>query len=304
MLTNNKGHKNDHINTALILAAGMGVRLKDVISDRPKGFLKIDTFPIIERSVMQLQSIGIDDIIIVTGFESKYYETLAKRFNGIRIVNNKNYARSGSMYSFWCAKELLSGSFLLLESDIVYETRALERLVATHKSNAILTSGPTSAGDEVWVEMRDGRVSSLSKHIAHHKNAKDLSSVPNEMVGISKISPKLLKVMFEYAESYFNQFDWNLNYEDCISTIAQKMDVFSCNIGDLLWGEIDDHSQFKRVQAEVLPKILEKENNYIAPVTAIIGDYLAKYSVNKSERDSVKITESSPIEVVEIIDAG
>lgn len=304
MVTNNNGHKNDQIDTALILAAGMGVRFRDVVSDRPKGFLEINAFPIVERSVMQLQSIGIGDIIIVTGFESRYYETLAKRFNGIRIVDNKNYARSGSMYSFCCAKELLSSSFLLLESDIVYETRALERLMATHKSNAILTSGPTSAGDEVWVEMRDGRVRSISKHIAHHKRAKGLSSVLSELVGISKISPRLFKMMLEYAESYFNQFDWCLDYEECISNIAHKMDVFSCKIGDLLWGEIDDRSQFRRVQAEVFPKILRKEIDCIAPVTAINGVYLAKYSVNKTERGSVKITGSSHIKVVEKKDAG
>ena len=297
MVTNNNGHKNDQIDTALILAAGMGVRFRDMVSDRPKGFLEMNAIPIIERSVIQLQSIGISDIIIVTGFESEYYEKLAKRFIGIRIVNNKDYATSGSMYSFCCAKELLSSSFLLLESDIVYETRALERLMATHKSNAILTSGPTSAGDEVWVEMRDGRVRSISKHIVHHKRAKDFSSALSELVGISKISPRLFKMMLEYAESYFNQFDWHLDYEECISNIAHKMDVFSCKIGDLLWGEIDDRSQFRRVQAEVFPKILRKENDCIAPVTA-------KHGVNKTERGSVRIAGSSHIKVVEKKNAG
>ena len=54
MITNNSGHKNGHINTALILAAGRGVRCRDMVSDRPKGFLEMNAFPIIERSVMQL----------------------------------------------------------------------------------------------------------------------------------------------------------------------------------------------------------------------------------------------------------
>ncbi len=304
MVTNNRDHKDDHIDTALILAAGMGVRFRDVISDRPKGFVEMNAFPIVERSVMQLQSIGIADIIIVVGFESKYYETLAKRFTGIRVVDNKHYAHSGSMYSFCCAKELLSSSFLLLESDIVYETRALEELMATHKPNAILTSGPTSAGDEVWVEMRDGRVTSISKHIAHQKRAKGFSSVLSELVGISKISPRLFKMMLEYAESYFNQFDRHLNYEDCISNIAHKMDVSSYHIGDLLWGEIDDRSQFRRVQAEVFPKILRKENASIANVTVNNDVYSANYNVNKTERGSVKITSSSRIKDVEKKNAG
>ena len=292
MVTDNNGYKSDQIDTALILAAGMGVRFRDVVSDRPKGFLEINAFPIIERSVMQLQSVGISNIIIVTGFESEYYEKLAKRYNGIRIVDNKNYAHSGSMYSFYCAKELLSSSFLLLESDIVYETRALEKLMATHKPNAILTSGPTRAGDEVWVEMRDGCVRSMSKNIANHKKAKGLSSVLSEMVGISKISPRLFRMMLVYAESYFNQSDWHLNYEDCISNIAHKIEVFSCKIADLLWGEIDNRLHLRRVQAEVFPKILRKENDFIANIAA-------NYNVHKTERGSVKITGSSHIKVVE-----
>ena len=197
----------------------------------------------------------------MTGFESKYYGQLAKRINGIRIIHNKDYVCSGSMYSLCCAKELLSSSFILLESDIVYEMRALEKLMATHKPNAILTSDPTSTGDEVWVEMRGERVRSISKHIANHKRAKRFSSVLSEMVGISKISPTFFKMMLEYAESYFNRSDWHLDYEECISNIAHKMDVCSCKIGDLLWGEIDDQSQFRRVQAEVFPKILRREND-------------------------------------------
>lgn len=304
MVTNGKGHKNDRIDTALILAAGMGVRFRDIVSDRPKGFVEINAFPIVERSVMQLQSVGIGNIIIVTGFESKYYETLAKRFNGIRIVDNKNYARSGSMYSFCCAKELLSSSFLLLESDIVYETRALEELVATHKSNAILTSDPTGAGDEVWVEMQGECVRSISKDSANHKRAKGGSGVLSELVGISKISPRLFKMMLEYAESYFNQLDWYLDYEECISKIAHKIEVFSCEIGDLLWGEIDDRAQFRRVQAEVFPKILRKENECVANVAAKNDVYLANYNVNKTERGFVRITGSSRIKGVRKKDVG
>jgi len=304
MFTINNGHKNDQIDTALILAAGMGVRFRDMVSDRPKGFLEMNAIPIIERSVIQLQSIGISDIIIVTGFESEYYEKLAKRFIGIRIVNNKDYATSGSMCSFCCAKELLSNSFLLLESDIIYETRALEKLMATHKPNAILTSDPTSAGDEVWVEIRGERVRSVSKNIANHKREKGISSVLNELVGISKISPRLFKMMLEYAESYFNQFDWYLDYEECISKIAHKTDVFSCKIGDLLWGEIDDRSQFRRVQAEVLPKILRKENDFITKVAAKNDGSLVKYNVHKTEEAFVKITGSSPIKVEENKNTG
>ena len=61
------------------------------------------------------------------------------------------FADSGSMYSLYCARERwLHGPFLLLESDLVYEPRALRVLLERPAADAILLSGPTGAGDEVY----------------------------------------------------------------------------------------------------------------------------------------------------------
>jgi len=56
------------INTAVILAAGMGVRLRNVIGVCPKGLLEIEGKSLIIRSLERLKSEGIDRVVIVTGF--------------------------------------------------------------------------------------------------------------------------------------------------------------------------------------------------------------------------------------------
>ena len=61
------------INTAVILAAGMGVRLKNVIGECPKGLLEIEGKSLIIRSLERLKSEGIDRVIIVTGFQDTMY---------------------------------------------------------------------------------------------------------------------------------------------------------------------------------------------------------------------------------------
>ena len=240
------------IDAAVILAAGMCTRFRDTLSDRPKGFLELKSLPIIERSIQQLISNGIKEITIVTGYLSTYYEALAERYAHVRTIHNTLYATSGSMYSLCCARDLVATPFLLLESDLLYERRALETLLAFSQENAILVSGFTNSGDEVYVATNGNRVNKLSKQHS------ELQNIVGELVGISKISPNMFQKMLRYAETYFDK-DLKLDYEDCINGITNDTDIFFCKVTDLLWAEIDDASHLSRAKHQILPRIQTKE---------------------------------------------
>ena len=62
----------NHVRQAVILAAGMGSRLKGTIEEKPKGFLQFGNKSIIEESITKLIGIGITKIVIVTGYHSEY----------------------------------------------------------------------------------------------------------------------------------------------------------------------------------------------------------------------------------------
>ncbi|MEZ5564527.1 MAG: hypothetical protein R3F24_02980 [Gammaproteobacteria bacterium] len=64
----------------------------------------------------------------------------------------------------------------------MYEPRALTHLLEHPAADAILISGATDAGDEVYVEVREGVLLDMSKH------RERLGSVAGELVGIGKIS--------------------------------------------------------------------------------------------------------------------
>ena len=59
------------MNTAVILAAGMGIRLSPIVGIRPKGLLKIGDYPLLGRSINMLKKHGINKIFIVTGHQSE-----------------------------------------------------------------------------------------------------------------------------------------------------------------------------------------------------------------------------------------
>ena len=84
------------------------------------------------------------------------------------------------MYSLYCACEWIEAPFLLLESDLIYEQRALQTRLTTSKENAILLSGFTNAGDEIYIGTNgySQRISGLSKSV---------TNIIGELVGISKI---------------------------------------------------------------------------------------------------------------------
>ena len=238
------------VTTAVILAAGMGSRLRDEVADRPKGFVRIGERPIVEESVLRLRGRGITDVVIVTGFAAAHYEALARAWPGlVRTVHNPGFAQSGSMYSLWCARELVAGPFLLLESDLVYEPRALEVLLDGPSEDAVLLSGPTGAGDEVFVETAAGHLVGMSKDRSR------LASVAGELVGITRISAGLFALMRRIAEKAFES-SLRFDYEtDCLVAAGREHPIAGPVVADLAWGEIDDPAHLRRVTTTVYPLV-------------------------------------------------
>lgn len=233
---------------AVILAAGNGVRLGPAGQNRPKGFLELAGLAIVERSVQQLQQHGIEEIVIVTGYAADYYAALARRYPAIHLIHNPEYAGSNSMYSLYCARSRVKADFLLLESDLVYEKRALEILLDFVQPNAILMSGFTQSDDEVFISTEGERVMKLSKQRA------ELTHITGELVGISKISAAMFEAMLAYATQFF-QTSLRLDYESCINGVTATVPVFSCKVEDLIWAEIDTPEHLQRVKDKILPRL-------------------------------------------------
>jgi choline kinase len=236
--------------TAVILAAGMGTRLREAHADMPKGFLELGGKPIVETSIMRLEQAGISDIVIVTGYAAEYYHKLASRYDGlVRVVHNPEYADSGSMYSLFCARDVIDEGFLLLESDLIYESRALDVLISIDVPDAVLLSGPTKAGDEVYVETHDGLLANMSK------DRSELASVAGELVGISKISRGLFALMKHISRDAFKS-SLHYDYEtDCLVAAARSWDIVCPVVNDLVWAEIDDPDHLERARNEVMPRL-------------------------------------------------
>lgn len=238
------------IKTAVILAAGLGLRLRDVWTGKPKGLLAIEEICLVERSIQQLIAHGIKEIIIVTGYLAKHYGALAQEYSIVKTIHNPYYAESGSMYSLYCARTLIRKSFLLLESDLLYEARALSALLNDPHMDAVLISDVTQSNDEAFVEARNGCLFHMSK------NQHELTMIIGEMAGMAKISLPLYEQMIVHAERYFHSRDRHWHYEDgCLNQISKEQPIPLCVVPDLVWCEIDNAEHLRRARQVIWPRI-------------------------------------------------
>jgi choline kinase len=239
------------IRHAIILAAGLGARLGALIDGRPKGLIEIDAESLVGRSVRLLREAGIEHITIVTGYCAEYYQRFAGAQPDIRLVHNDKFASTGSMASLAIALDGVHHGVLVLESDIVYEARALTTILNAAPPDSTVLSGPTQAGDEVWVYAPDGRLEAMSK-LAH-----ELPAVSGEFVGITRLSASAAAAM---VHAFNRLVDANghggFNYEtDALVAVARLYPIATLLVHDLCWGEIDDERQYERVVNQVWPAV-------------------------------------------------
>ena len=239
------------IRTAIILAAGVGVRLKDRGKLTPKGCICLGEKSIVEESVLRLLDTGVQRIVIVTGHLAEQFLPLKDRYRQtIELVHNPHFADSGSMYSLYCARHCVDEDFLLLESDLVYERRALTTCLEHSSENVVLLAGFSDTSDECFVETQNGHLVAISK-----KRESLGTEVRGEMVGICKISRSLFSVMIDAAEQHI-QTTRHVDYEmDGLVAAARDISISCPLVEDLVWCEIDDVTHLARARNEVYPII-------------------------------------------------
>jgi 2-aminoethylphosphonate-pyruvate transaminase len=246
------------IRQAVIMAGGLGSRLKGRTTAMPKGFIEIDGIAIVERSVQKLFAAGVEEVIIGTGHCSEWYERLAEKYHCITLAKNERYADTGSMGTLACCADKVHGDFLVLESDLIYDDIGLSVLINDQRKNVILASGATKSGDEVYLEAdSDGNL------VRHSKKLAEIGTVYGELVGITKLTKETLDSMVEYCKAHLSDQP-KMEYETAMSAVSSstknKAKKIAINkIEHYAWREIDDESHLEMATNTVYPLIKENE---------------------------------------------
>ena len=118
---------------AIILAAGMGRRLKELTRDQTKCMVKVNGVTLIERMLRQLDGRHLSHIVIVVGYEGRKLMDFIGSLEihtPILFINNPIYDRTNNIYSLFLAREhLRQEDTILLESDLIFEDAVLGALL-------------------------------------------------------------------------------------------------------------------------------------------------------------------------------
>lgn len=231
---------------AIILAAGMGKRLKELTKNNTKCMVEVNGEKLIDRVLRQLDKQNLSKIVLVVGYEGQklidHINTLTDIKTKIEFIDNPIYDKTNNIYSLWLAKDaLLSDDTLLLESDLIFEDKVLESLINDPCDTIALVDKYESWMDGTCVMIDE------DKHITRFISGKELNYDKTDKyyktVNIYKFSKEFSKTHYvPFLEAYSKALGNNEYYEQVLKVISilDNKSIEAKPLNGEKWYEIDD----------------------------------------------------------------
>lgn len=154
------------IDTAILLNAGQGSRLLPLTADRPKCLIEVGGRAIIDHQLDALAAAGVKRRVVVGGYRiDRLAAHLEARGDDVELRFNPFWAVSSSISSVWAARDLLSGSYAIMNGDTVYDpTLVADGLRETRRGlNLFVEAVKAPALDDMLVHVADDAVKAVAK---------------------------------------------------------------------------------------------------------------------------------------------
>jgi len=233
---------------AIILAAGIGSRLRPMTNEKPKTLVRVNNKPMLGRIIDSLYENGIKDVVICTGFESSQIINYCKNnysFINFHFVENREYEDTNNMYSLFLAKEYLNDDIILMNADLVFDSEIIKGLIK-QEGTAVAVDKGRYIEESMKIIVKDGIIKSISKKI----NEGDAYGCS---IDIYKISGEDTRLLIEEMEVIIrDKKDRNQWTEVMLDNLfsSGKIKAKPFNIGNNRWYEIDNYDDLSK--AEIL----------------------------------------------------
>jgi|LSQX01.1.fsa_nt_gb choline kinase len=228
---------------ALILAAGMGTRLRPLTDTRPKCLVEVNGKPIIFNQIDNLGKNGIKNITVVAGYKSDMLKHILKeKYPFIDVIENSDYKITNNMYSAYLTKDnFYERDFLLLNGDVYFDDIVISELLKQNYENAIVVEKDEYNEESMKVICNNMRIIGISKEISKD----DAFGVSIDIYRFSSTGAKVFfNKITEYIEDKKIYNQWT---EAALNDILPIVEFKPCPLKGR-WIEIDDHNDLKKAE--------------------------------------------------------
>ena len=230
---------------AIILAAGMGKRLKDLTNNNTKCMVEVNGVSLIDRMLHQIERKHLSRIVIVIGYEGQklieYIDTLGIQ-TPIVYVNNPIYDKTNNIYSLALAKDwLCKEDTLLFESDLIFEDSVIDALIDDPRDTLALVDKYESWMDGTCVKLTAD--DEIEAFIPGKKFKFNEIHEYYKTVNIYKFSKHFSETHYvPFLDAYQTALGENEYYEQVLRVITMLDDpeIKAKRLSGQLWYEIDD----------------------------------------------------------------
>ncbi|MEI8258191.1 MAG: phosphocholine cytidylyltransferase family protein [Deltaproteobacteria bacterium] len=221
----------------VILAAGVGSRLRPLTDDRPKCLLSVGDETIVHRMTRLLAAAGVTRLVVSTGYlEDALRGALASAPLPVSFVSNPDYASTQNMVSLTRALERVGDeeAFVKLDGDVLFQLDVMTRMLAGSGDARVAVDGSGTLGaEEMKVRVHNGRVVAFGKGL-------DPATADGESIGIEWFAPAAARKVREAMSAAMKAGRTGVYYEDVYNDVLGDLHMETRRVEPGEWMEVDD----------------------------------------------------------------
>lgn len=224
---------------ALIMAAGKGTRISRYISNKPKCTVDIGNIPLIENTIKELKSKGINDIAMVLGYRGEVIEEALKDYD-IKFYYNYFFDVTNSIVSTWVAKDFLDDDVIIMNGDVFFETSMLDQIMNETLDPVLFCDNTRKEEADYKFYYEDNRLVKYGKDLKGEE-------ITGEYIGIAKLSKEFLHTFKEQLDNLVKSQQHSIWWENVLYSLCDKQDIYVKDVCGKFWAEVDFVEDYERI---------------------------------------------------------
>jgi len=223
----------------IILAAGKATRLLPMTKKTPQCLLDVKGKPILKHQLDLLSEAGVEDVVVVCGYQADKVETFCKKL-GVKTLLNPFYGVSSMAMTLWLAREELKNGFMLVYSDILFDSKIISGLLEQNGTICLAIQRDGLREEAEKIIEKNGIVESIGKVRRHGENG--------EFIGIAKFSENGAKEVIKELDG-IAKVNLNSTLIETVDSLIKKGETVTVyDIKDANFIDIDFPEDLKKAE--------------------------------------------------------